>query len=358
MLVDFIRTHRADLIAQTREKVAARSAPKPSDDELLNGVPLFLDQFVVLLQHDGASTDTAMAQSATVHGATLRHLGYTVGQVVHDYGDVCQAITELAQKLDAPITTDEFHSLNLCLDNAIAGAVTEFVRLHDESVTAAETERSGAFAHELRNKISAAKLGFQAIQTGRAPANGSVAAMVTRSLHAMTDLVNVALVEVRVDSGNVRAQRVALNSIIEQAAVEGAMDARARGKSLDVAPLDQLIEVDADPQVLAGALANILQNALKYTRAGGHVSLRAGIAGKHVDVEVEDQCGGLPPGRIEDLFAAFHQRNEDRTGLGLGLSISRKGVEAFGGFMRVRDLPGIGCVFTIELPLSSPAVAV
>ena len=57
-----------------------------------------------------------------------------------------------------------------------------------------------------------------------------------------------------------------------------------------------------------------------------------------------------PPGRkIEDLFQMFEQRGADRTGLGLGLSISRRGVEECGGVIRVRNLPGRGCVFTVDL---------
>jgi signal transduction histidine kinase len=71
-------------------------------------------------------------------------------------------------------------------------------------------------------------------------------------------------------------------------------------------------------------------------------------------LDVEDACGGLPPGKIEELFRPFEQRGADRTGLGLGLSISQQGVEANGGVLRAHDLPGIGCVFTIDLPRLPP----
>ena len=116
-------------------------------------------------------------------------------------------------------------------------------------------------------------------------------------------------------------------------------------------PTDRAIDLDADPQVLAGAVANLLQNAFKFTPAGGQVSLRASVVADRVEVDVEDQCGGLPPGKAEQLFDAFLQRGANRSGLGLGLFISRKGIESSGGRIRVRDLPGQGCVFTIDLPL-------
>jgi signal transduction histidine kinase len=69
-----------------------------------------------------------------------------------------------------------------------------------------------------------------------------------------------------------------------------------------------------------------------------------------VRIDVEDECGGLPAGNAEKMFLPFGQQNADKTGLGLGLSISRKGVEAMGGTIAVRDLPGKGCIFTIDLP--------
>lgn len=122
-----------------------------------------------------------------------------------------------------------------------------------------------------------------------------------------------------------------------------------------VSPTDHGIEVDADPQILAGALANVLQNAYKFTHAGGTVTLKTAVVGARVEIQVEDECGGLPPDTAEQLFGAFKQHGSNRSGLGLGLFISRKGVEACDGVIRVRDVPGSGCVFTIDLPLPSPS---
>ena len=127
--------------------------------------------------------------------------------------------------------------------------------------------------------------------------------------------------------------------------------------ALSVAPVASGTEVAGDPQILAGAVANLVQNAVKFTRVGGHVSVRTTVTGARVEIEIADECGGLPPGKAEELFGAFEQRGADRSGLGLGLFISRKGVEASGGVIRVRDVPGMGCVFTIDLPLLPPPTA-
>src|SRR4029079_16831890 len=74
----------------------------------------------------------------------------------------------------------------------------------------------------------------------------------------------------------------------------------------------------------------------------GLITVGTHTRGDRVLIEVEDECGGLPPGKAEDLFRPFEQRGVDKTGLGLGLSISLKGGRANGGEIRVRDLPGRG----------------
>jgi signal transduction histidine kinase len=93
-----------------------------------------------------------------------------------------------------------------------------------------------------------------------------------------------------------------------------------------------------------------MHNACKFTLMGGNVFLRASTSAERVLIEVGDECGGLPPGKAGELFGAFQQRGENRSGLGLGLFISRKGIEANAGRLGVKDVPGHGCVFTIDLP--------
>jgi len=102
--------------------------------------------------------------------------------------------------------------------------------------------------------------------------------------------------------------------------------------------------------LLLSALENLLQNAFKFTHRHTEVSLNAYAAADRIRIDVEDHCGGLPPGAAEDMFLPFKQSGEDRSGLGLGLAICRRSVEANNGVLKVRDVAGSGCVFTIELP--------
>jgi hypothetical protein len=129
-----------------------------------------------------------------------------------------------------------------------------------------------------------------------------------------------------------------------------ALDPRALEIKLTVAPVEPDIVVYADPEMLTSAVGNLIQNAFKFTRRHTSVTLHAYREGDRVLIDVKDHCGGLPPGPAENLWRPFVQRGDDRSGLGLGLQICRRSVEANQGTVSVRDLPGIGCVFTIALP--------
>jgi signal transduction histidine kinase len=97
---------------------------------------------------------------------------------------------------------------------------------------------------------------------------------------------------------------------------------------------------------------NLLQNALKFTRPRSTVTMRVGASADRVLIEIQDECGGLPAGDVNELFRPFEQRGADRTGMGIGLAFSRWDAEANGGRLCARDLPNKGCVFTVDLPRS------
>jgi signal transduction histidine kinase len=355
VLRQFLSAHRAAIIERTRSKVATRLAPSVTAEELESGIPHFLDQLIDILGSSSNSSDTIGA-SATLHGGHLLRRGFTVGQVVHDYGGVCQAITELAAETKAPITAEEFHTLNRCLDDAIALAVTEYSRQREQSIAHEGRESLGTLAHELRNSLGSAMISFDILRTGSVGFGGSTANVLAASLRRLSSLIDSSLAGVRLDAGLRSPERVSLHEFMEEIEVGASMEANARGATLTVTPVERGVDVEVDRQLLAAAVANLLNNAFKFGRSRGHVSLRTSSTEGRVFIEVEDECGGLPGGKAEELFRPFEQRGVNRTGLGLGLSISRKSVEADGGKLRARDLPGVGCVFTIELPRLAPAL--
>jgi signal transduction histidine kinase len=343
--------------------VALRIVPPPTEAEIDHGVPVFLDQLRDALRF-GHTTSPEITESAIKHGHDLLHQGFTVSQVVHDYGDVCQVITERAVELNAPISTEEFRTLNRCLDDAIAGAVTEYGRERNQSGIDGEFARGrehlGFFAHELRNLMNTAIIAFEVLRTGNVGVGGSTGTVLHRSLMASRALISRSLAEVRLTQGIQSREQFLLAGFIEEIAAASTLDANARGIKLTATPVEGTIAIEGDRQVLAAVVANLLQNALKFTGPRTNVTLRAGASAERVLIEVQDECGGLPSGRnVDELFRSFEQRSADRTGVGLGLAFSRWGAEANDGRVYARNLPGKGCVFTVDLPrVPVPAVAV
>lgn len=362
MLHEFVAFNRAEIIRRCRAKVASRSMPLPHKLEIDHGVPVFLDQLVNALRMDLASSPE-IDRTAVQHGRDLHLQGFTVSQVVHHYGDVCQAITELAVETDAPISADDFRVLNRCLDEAIAGAVTEFGRERHrasvESETARENERLGYFAHELRNLINTSIVAFEVLKTGNVGVAGSTGTVLHRSLLGLRALVVRSLAEVRLTQAVQTMEPLSVSRFIRGLASAAALEAKARNIGFTVIPVDEDVAIEADRQVLEAVVTNLLQNAFKFTAPGTTVTLRVSADAERVRIEVEDECRGLPEGNVDDLFRPFEQRGVDRTGVGLGLAFSRWGVEANNGRISARNLEGAGCVFTLDLPrIAVPAAAV
>ena len=302
MLDRFVVVNREEIIRRCRVKVAARQAATRTEAEVAHGVPVFLDQLVEALRHPMVSRPD-IARSALQHGHELLLKGFTVSQVVHDYGDVCQAITELAVEMNASISTDDFRMLNRCLDDAIAGAVTEFGREQNQSTLDEETtrgnERAGFVAHEMRNLLNTALLAFEVLKTGNVGVGGSTGTVLHRSLLGARALTGRSLAEVRLAQGVQHQEQFFVGAFLDDLAPGAAIEGQARGIALRVLPVADGLVIEADRQVLTAVVINLLQNAFKFTRPGTTVVLRADASVERVLIEVEDECGGLASGESQ-----------------------------------------------------------
>lgn len=368
----FLTDHRDELIARCKAKVAQRPMRAATPSQLAHGIPIFLNQLTrtLLAEEEGnvaegvrisgpAGGDSkALSQigvTATAHGQELMELGYTVDQVVHDYGDLCQAITDLAVEGDVPVTVDQFRTLNRCLDNAIADAVTEFSAHREVGASRRQSdgdnERLGILVHELRNSLQTAMLAFKVLESGTVPIAGSTGALMKRSLDGLASLLDRSMDEVRVHAASPNpAAPFSLAAFIADAKGIALLGAEDRGCALAVPEVDVRLAISGHRDYLMAALVNLLQNAVKFTHHRTEVTLHAYAQADRVCIDVKDHCGGLPAGFSEKMFRPFTQGGTDRTGLGMGLSIARRTVEGEGGSLTVRDAPGTGCVFTMSLP--------
>jgi hypothetical protein len=219
MLHQFLTSNRQLLISRCREKVARRFEPTETPATIDHGVPLFLQQLVETLR-DEQTTDvrggdsepapapTEIGRAAALHGAELLRQGFSVDQVVHDYGDVCQSVTALAVEQEVFISTDEFRTLNRCLDNAIADAVASFGSARQTSIDRqAETlqQRLVVFAAEHRRLVDIAIQSVIAIKTGDIGINGATGTLLAHALDELRSLTDRTLPEIRLASSSAKA---------------------------------------------------------------------------------------------------------------------------------------------------------
>jgi len=211
VLHEFLTSNRDELIGRCRLKARRRNSPVATSAELEHGVPLFLAQLVAALRDEEANLAPAagvLAESsriAALHGRDLLNEGYTVDQVVHGYGDVCQAVTELAKETDAPITIGEFHTFNRLLDNAIADAVASFGRHQSATLNATEAQdlhhRIGLLADEQRQLLETALKALDALKVGNIGLMGATGTLLEDSLMKLRDLIDKSLPEIRLSTG-------------------------------------------------------------------------------------------------------------------------------------------------------------
>ena len=354
MLNGFLAQNFDELVSRTKANASARRSPSASTPGLESGIALLLAQLGEALRTE-TSTVVPLANGGIVataarHARALLEKGWSPSQVVHDYGAMRQAITELAAARGAAIGLEELCALGRCLDTAAAATVVEYARLKDEATSHREVERLGQVGHDLRTQLQTALLSLRALKTGKADIGGSAGDALGRSLVRLQALIETRLSEVRLAA----TSRVSLAVFVHAVAVAAHPDAEHREIRLTIEPGDPALAVDVDPQLLASAVMNLLQNAFKYTRAHGRVTLRARSENGRALVEVEDECGGMVTSESDPRHALGDRRGSDRSAPGHGLSSSRRAVQANGGEVHAHNLPGKGCIFGIQLPVAAP----
>jgi signal transduction histidine kinase len=361
MLHDFLTRERNTILLVAKQKAIDAKWARMASDNAEEGWGAFYDELTGLLKGDEASETTAdkiaPMVAAEKQGKEYLRLGYAISEVVQSYSIIHQAIMESASKLGFDITPEELQKLNLSLDIAVADVVIDFEKvqtaaedLHTATQDQAETERLGFLAHELRNSLQSATITLQMVEGGIVDVKSKTGQMLQSSLHRMSELIDRALAEVRMRlQPDAHLKKVRVNDILNEVEVTAKFMARQRKLNLRMQGPSTL-EVLVDRHLFVSALSNLVQNALKFTKPDGTIRVCARQEGERVVIEVEDECGGLPEGKIEELFMPGVKKSEDQSGLGLGLAISKQAIERNKGELRVENLPSKGCIFIIDLP--------
>ena len=207
--------------------VAGRNSPKLAPPELAHGIPIFLDQVAKTLvtEHrspaakaeivlsNAGSRESGVGAMATLHGRDLFEQGFSVEQVIRDYGDVCQAVTSLAIEVGAPISVDEFRTFNRCLDDAIAGAVSEYSQLKDTRTTATDAatinaEYGIAGLRQLETELTESRIALAEAAAALSTAQQHAREAQVRAMHdSLTGLPNRELFDDRLTHAIALAER-------------------------------------------------------------------------------------------------------------------------------------------------------
>ena len=355
-LHEVLAANRDEVMARWRTNVAGTIAPEAMRPiELMDHLPAFLDEIVSALREDAGLSPNGPtpeeSPSATVHGQQRLRLGFSLDAVVREYGVLRDVIVATARDAGAQITFRELRVLSDGIINGIAHAVTEYTQQRDAELLRLANEHFAFVAHELRNPLSSATMALQLLkQQGLIPTEGRPVRALERGLKHASELVDETLRMARAASGiELRRQATTIKALFEEAEIGAISEAEAKGIELRLT-VEKDEPVHLDRRLVCSALGNLLRNGVKYSHAGSVVEVRGGIANGRVVIEVEDGCGGLPPGKVEAAFAPFVRLDERQSGFGLGLAIAKQAVDAHGGSIRVQNLPDKGCIFILELP--------
>ncbi len=348
-LFGILKTKRELLVACWSTKIRGAVSAPLTTTELLDKIPAFVDEIIDALTPNAARLPSTSAYAGE-HGAQRLRLHFDVREVVREYGLLHECILELARDSGTAISLDEEQVIVKWINNGIADAIAQYVQRRDAETERQTSEHLGFIAHELRNPLSAARATVHRMRDRPSIRGSRSVALLERSLRRASDMIDNALSHASLKLGvETKMEAVALGDLLRDIEQDAGAELQSRAVRLNLAAPGGSV-ITADPRLLRSAVFNLVQNALKFSPAGSAVNVRVENVPGSVTIEVEDACGGLPPGKVEELFSPTVQKGDDRSGFGLGLSIARQAVEAHGGRIDVRDRPGSGCVFSIELP--------
>ena len=248
------------------------------------------------------------------------------------------------------------------------GAVAAFIditRLHNAMAELSEAGRRkdeflAMLGHELRNPLapiqSCAHLLAQIAPDSRIE---QIAAILQRQSRQLTRLVNDLLDVSRITHGKItlNPEDVSVRSIVDSAVEASRPLVESARHALDVTLEDEAMRVVADPVRISQVVSNLLNNAAKYTPAGGRIELAARFVGDELRIAVRDNGAGLPPGSEERIFRLFEQgdggHRQAGGGLGVGLALALSLAQLHGGTIAAEsDGPGLGSAFELRIPRS------
>lgn len=215
-------------------------------------------------------------------------------------------------------------------------------------------------SHELRTPLTSIQGFAQALQDGTAEDPKRAAQVIQEEAGRLGRLVEELLELARIDSGQASLKRGPVEIGIVLGSIHERLQLRAEKRGVRLANHSgPELTIIGDGDRLAQVFTNLIDNAIKHTDQGGEVRLRWEADPAWVTVHVEDSGSGIPPEELPRIFERFYRLDKARAGsgprgAGLGLAISKEIVEAHGGELTAKSVPGRGSRFSVRLPIVQP----
>jgi signal transduction histidine kinase len=346
---DLLAERRAEILERWTQRIGREHADKEMGrGELWDHLPQFFDEVLSSLRAEETPDLTATSASAA-HGTQRLRVGFDLAEVIREYEILTECILDEIEAVGGSVSTRAFRRVQALLNAGRTEAVSAYIERRDADLAREHSQHIAFVAHELRSPLMAAFLAATTLHKTVSPEHDHAFGLLVRNLTSLRELIDQVLMADRL-AGHLQLRRemLDLKSLLEEVVANSQLAAERSGVEVIVDAPDHL-PFNGDRRLLRSAISNLLGNAVKFTHEDGAITVRAKRSEGGIIIEVEDGCGGLPEGNSAELFEPFVQRGDNRTGFGLGLAIVKQAVEAHGGRAHVRNLPGRGCVFSIEL---------
>ena len=351
-LSSLLAERRVEILERWTQRIRGEHADKDlSHGELRDHLPSFFDGVLAALHSEEAPEVTAPSASAA-HGTQRLRVGFDLAEVIREYEILTECILDEVEVIGGSLSIQAFQRMQKLLNTGRTEAVRAYVERRDADLAREHSQHVAFIAHELRSPLMAAFMAAHTLQKKAQPDDDHAVRLLARNLTSLRELIDQVLIADRLGGQiPVSRERLEVKALLEEVEADSRLAAERNQVQIHIEAPESLPFV-GDRRLLRSAISNLLSNAIKFTHEGQTITVRAKRSEGSVTVEVQDGCGGLPEGNAEELFEPSVQRGEDRTGFGLGLAIVKQAVQAHGGRTRVTNLPGRGCVFSIELPES------
>lgn len=347
---------------------------------LRDDLPAFLQGMGRALKEVGSAGSATQRSAAREHGEQRWENGWSLTELVRDYQMLRLVIFEfLEENLARPLYYRESMAVGVHVDDAIAASIARYVAHRDDHARLAERERAQALetlsrrkdeflailGHELRNPLAPIRNSVAVIRKlvdATHPAVATSLQVLDRQSQQLGRLVDDLLDLARISRGEfeLRRERFDARTAVDQAVQMVEPLVKERGHRVRVAMPARALWLEADPHRLCQVVANLLNNAAKYTDPGGNIRV---ALEEEVDAAVLCVCDdgiGIAPdmlSRVFELFARAEQsESNERDGLGIGLALVQRLVQQHGGTIEASSAgPGKGAQFVVRLPKRAPA---